>query len=109
RNTLGMSSGIDGNLVELNTETYKYIALGRFGEKPYGIPPFLSALENIAIGRDMQDNLKYVVKKLGTLGFLEVLVNGPKPLPNEDADAYYRRTQDYLNKVIPEIDKGLSR
>lgn len=109
RNAFGTGAGIDENLIELNTETYKYIALGRFGEKPYGIPPFLSALENIAIGRDMQENLKYVVKKLGTLGFLEVLVNGPKPLPNEDADAYYKRTQDYLNKVIPEIDKGLAR
>lgn len=107
KNTVGLH--VDNNMVELNTTTYKYIALGRYSEKPYGVPPFLSSLENIAIGRDMAENLKYVVKKLGTLGFLEVLVNGPKQLPNERAEDYYNRTQDYLNKVIPEIDKGLAR
>lgn len=104
-----ISQTLDGTSIELNTNTYKYIALGRFTEKPYGIPPFLSALENIAIDRDMSANFKYVIKKLGTLGFLEVLVNGPKPLPNEEATTYYARTADYLNRVIPEIDKGLAR
>ncbi len=99
----------ESNLVPLNTTTYKYLALGRFGEKPYAIPPFISALANVAIGNDMMDNLKYVVKKLGTLGFLEVLVNGPKPKTNERDEDYFKRTQNYLNRIIPEIDKGLSR
>lgn len=107
RNTVGLA--VKDNLLELNTTTYKYIALGRFSEKPYGIPPFLSALENVAIGRDMSDNLKYVIKKLGTLGFLEVLVNGPKPFPNEQPDDYYKRTNDYLNRLIPEIEQGFAK
>lgn len=107
RNTVGLD--VKDNLLELNTTTYKYIALGRFSEKPYGIPPFLSALENVAIGRDMSDNLKYVIKKLGTLGFLEVLVNGPKPFPNEQPDDYYKRTNDYLNRLIPEIEQGFAK
>jgi len=99
----------DGGLVKLNTVTYKYLAISRIGDKPYALPPFLAALENIAIGRDMQENFKYVVKKLGTLGFLEVLVNAPKPKPNEGDTAYYSRTKDYLDRVIPEIEKGLSK
>lgn len=109
-NSLGYKGTlVDGNLIGLNTLTYKYIALGRFDEKPYGLPPFMSALENIAIGKDMQDNLKHVVKKLGTLGFLEVLLNAPKAKANESDDDYYRRTQKYLDQVIPEIDKGLAK
>ncbi len=101
---------LDGtNLIQLNTATYSYSAMRRFGEKPYGIPPFLSALESIQISRDMLTNLKSVIKRLGVLGFLEVLVNAPKKATqNESDDAYYKRTEKYLSKVVPQIEKGLN-
>lgn len=106
-----MSKGkvVDGGMVRLNPITYKYSALSRVGDKPYALPPFLSALENLAIGKDMQENFKYVVKKLGTMGFLEVLVNAPKSEPNESDSAYYTRTKSYLDRILPEIEKGLSK
>lgn len=95
--------------IELNPVTYKYIALRRFSEKPYGIPPFLSALENLVVSKDMSENMKYIIRKLGILGFLEVLVDGPKAGPNEDAHAYYKRSKDYLSDVVPEVEKGLAK
>lgn len=101
------AGGIDG--IRLNLLTYSYKAYRKVGEKPYGIPPFIAALENIAISQDIGENLKHVVKKLGVLGFLEVLVNGPKPKQGEEDEAYYKRTEKYLQSVIPEVEKGVAK
>lgn len=108
QNAIALST-VNGNLLELNPVTYKYITVRRMGEKPYGIPPFLSALENIAISRDMAQNLMYVVKKLGVMGFLEVLIKAPKPSQGETEKEYFTRSETYLNTIVPEIDKGLSK
>lgn len=95
--------------IELNETTYKYISLRRFNEKPYAVPPFLSALYSVSTGLEMSESMKSVMKNLGVLGFLEVLVNAPKPLPQEDEDTYYERSKSYLTKVIPEIENGINR
>lgn len=104
---LGNSTGI--NYVELNPATYHYIASRRIGDKPYAVPPFLSALEQISVEKDITKNFASIVKNIGVLGFLEVLVNAPSVKAGEDEKAYFLRTQEYLNAVIPEIEKGMSR
>lgn len=96
------------NLIKLNTTTYRYSALRKITQKPYGIPPFLSALENITIERDMVNNLKHITKKLGVLGFLRVLVESPARKPQETDDQWYNRCQHYLSSVVPEIEKSMS-
>lgn len=90
----------------LNTTTYKYIAARRFHEKPYAIPPFLSALENVAIEKDMMLNVRSVVSKLGLLGFLNVLVTAPEQMVGESVEAYRTRADAYLSNVIPEVEKS---
>lgn len=104
--TLSMTN--DMQSVELNTTTYFYSAIRRNGEKPYAIPPFLSALDSVGLGRDIKGNFTHIIKKLGVLGFLEVLVNGPRPNQGESDDEYFRRTEKYLDQVVPEIEKGLA-
>lgn len=95
-----------GKFIKLNPFTYKYYALRRFNQKPYGVPPFLSALENISIEKSMVEDLKYVTKKLGVLGFLKVLVNAPARKPGEDDAKWYSRCQQYLNEARPEVEKS---
>lgn len=107
-NGLAASADVAG-LIKLNTVTYKYQTLRRFSEKPYPIPPFLSAIFHINIERDMMDNLRHVIKKLGVLGFLEVLINAPKPATNEDPKLYAQRSRVYLDEIVPEIEKGMSK
>ncbi len=98
-------------LIPLNSITYSYIAVQRMGEKPYAIPPFISAMENVMIGKEMANDISVLIKKLGAVGFLEVLLTPPKPQQDElnDPKKYEKRTGDYLNKVIPEIEKGVSK
>lgn len=101
------STGYD--YIELNPITYHYIASRRIGDKPYAIPPFISSLDQIAVEKDIMSNFASIVKNIGVLGFLEVLVNAPAVKAGEDEKSYYLRTQEYLNLVIPEIEKGMSR
>lgn len=100
---------VPAGAIELNTLTYKYIPIRRLEEKPYGIPPFLAAIPSLSVGKDMKANLAFILKKVGVMGFLEVLVNAPKRMPNEKPEDYYTRTQKYLQKVSPEIQKGMNK
>lgn len=108
----GVTSIAAGNMVQLNTATYKYSTLRRFSEKPYPIPPFLAAMFHLNVERDMMDNMRFIIKKLGVLGFLEVLINAPKPLatgaPETDAQ-YFDRSKAYLEQIVPEIEKGMAK
>lgn len=104
----GILQGSTLNLNKLNTNTYKYLAIRRFDESPIGVPPLLTAIENMGIEKDMLCNLKHITKKLGTLGFLEVMVNAPKKKPTGETDEQYQqRCLNYLRSVQPEVEKGL--
>jgi hypothetical protein len=99
-----------GGHVDLNPLTYKYYPLRRMSEKPYGVPPFLSALESIKIDDDMMCGLKAIIKKLGVFGFMKVLVNPPAMEPGETEEDYVKRLQSFLVKEIqPEVEKGLDK
>lgn len=107
--------GTFSGLRPLNEITYKYIALQRHSEKPYAIPPFLSALESISIEKYMMENFKHIVKQLGVFGFLEVLLTPPPKRMNTTLDGppeteaqYEEKCRQYINSVSPEIQKALS-
>lgn len=96
-------------LKELNPVTYKYAAIRRFNENPYAVPPFLSAIENICIERDMMTNFRLVIKNLGLLGFLNVMVTAPKPMPGELDPAYQERMKAYMASVAASAGQALSK
>lgn len=105
------SIGLGGNfidLVELNTRQYHYIAWRRFFESPYAVPPFITAIEELVIKKDMKTNLKNIMKKLGMLGFLKGNVTPPPRNPGEKDDAYFQRMERYLiEQVAPQMEKSL--
>lgn len=96
---------LDGGYIVLNPLTYKYIAKRRTNDSPYGVPPFLTAVEDIMIQRDMIQNFKFMMKKLGMLGFLSVLVSKP-PQKGESESEYYKKLENHLaNSVVPLVEK----
>lgn len=99
----------DNGMIKLNPTTYKYYAVRRFNESPYSIPPFLAALDSITIEKDMVDNFRHIIKKLGVLGFLQTLVTAPKKKQNETDDQYEIRCEEYLKRVATEVDKGIKK
>lgn len=76
---------------KLNTYTYKYRPIVNQGNIPYGIPPFLSALESTGIERDMIKNFASLMKRLGMFGFLEVLLQAPERQDGESDEEYVTR------------------
>ena len=76
-------------LKKLNINTFKYVALNGDTDLPYGIPPYMAAMEPIATQSYMTENIKKVVKMVGILGYLEALIE--KPIQQADeSDAVYR-------------------
>lgn len=104
------TSGSFAGYTVLNTETYKYIAMRRYRQEPYGIPAFLSAIQDIIIESDMIKGFKEMMKRLGMLGFLAILVDMPNKdtAKNESDEAYSARLQDYLRLNHERAKEGFS-
>lgn len=94
---------------QLNKETYSYIALRRIDTTPYGVPPFLAAIEDIITEREMLSNFKNMMKRVGMLGFLSVLVKAPKPVSGETPDTYRSRVNSYLDEVTPAAEASYAK
>lgn len=93
----------------LNTVTYKYFAMYRTNDHPYAIPPFLSAIENTNIGKELMSNIKWVAKNMGVLGIISLLTTPPAPAPGEtmDSPSYQTKCLDWLTKWRAEAEQGL--
>lgn len=112
---ISKSKLVDGDLIKLNPNTYKYFPLRNRSEKPYGVPPFLSAIDMTATELDVLDNFKKVAKNIGVLGFMEVIVNRPQRQKSSNGEwletntEYNQRCVEYLNTVIrPEAELGFT-
>lgn len=91
---------VRNNCVRLNPLTFRYYAFDAAPESPYGTPPFLAALTNIAIQRDLVHNLGQIVKKIGLLGMVDLSVERLDPLPNETESEYEARAGAYLDDYV---------
>lgn len=90
-------------LIPLNPLTYRYLPLYTEEDNPYGIPPFLAALEPTTIQLIINKNIKFIAKKMGILGFIDVTVTLPPKNPNESQDAYTNRCNEHIRKVAESI------
>lgn len=91
--------------VKLNEVTFRYFAFDAAPQSPYGTPPFLAALGNLAIQRDMQHNMAQIVKKIGLLGIIDMKIK-PLPMkPGESAEAYYSRAGQYLDEYGQAVEE----
>jgi len=108
-NTIGVTTDFLG-MKKLNPVTYKYIAWRRIFEGPYPTPPFISAIEGLIIQKGMNENLAFIIQKLGMLGFLSAEVTPPEQGQTETEQEYYDRLSNYLEtKVYPQLEKNLGK
>ncbi len=95
------------NLIKLNPHTYKYYGLISDTDQPYGIPPFITALESISTQKDMKTNIRHIMKQVGLMGFLQTLLDKPDQDANESDDAYKSRLETLLTQTKTNISKGM--
>lgn len=93
--------------IKLNTETYKYSGMFNDTDEPYGIPPFISALDSIKTQADMKVNMKQILEIAGLMGFLEVKMDKPARLPSENDGTYVARLQKLLADTKSNLFSGM--
>lgn len=89
--------------IKLNTETYIYVGMYNDTDEPYGVPPFMAALDSIKGQHDMRVNFKHIMELMGMVGFLEVKMEKPAREPNESVTAY----RDRLNSTLVKLKKNM--
>jgi hypothetical protein len=92
--------------VKLNRNQYIYYALAGDEEVPYGIPPYLTALESLETQKDMKENIAFIVDQIGIMGFLEFLMEKPMQESHESDSAYVSRLESGLRDLRKEVLKG---
>jgi hypothetical protein len=95
---------IRSGCAKLNEITFQYYAFDAAPGSPYGTPPFLAALSNIAIQRDMVINMAQIVKKLGLLGIIDMVVKSLPMKPGETQAAYESRAGAYLDEYVTVVE-----
>jgi len=98
--------------IELSEATYSYIPLETAEGSPYAIPPFLAALGNAVIQLFMMDNIKFIIKKLGLLGFISMVMEMP-PAKHGEEDEHYRARlqsmqQDFATNFAENYREGVA-
>ena len=93
--------------IKLNTETYIYVGMYNDTDEPYGVPPFMAALDSIKGQHDMRVNFKHIMELMGMVGFLEVKMEKPAREPNESVTAYRDRLSSTLVKLKKNMLGGL--
>ena len=94
-------------LVKLNPLTYKYIALYNDTDEPYGVPPFLGAIDSLKGQHDMKINFKHIMELMGMVGFLEAKMYKPQRRPDESQASYEKRLSELLRKLKVNLLNGM--
>ncbi len=94
------------NLKELNPNTFRYYSINGDTDIPYGIPPYLAALDPLKTQRVMLDNIKFLMEQLGIAGFMEMLMDKPDREGDESWDLYTARLDAFLLKAKERVMQG---
>ena len=89
--------------IKLNTETYVYAGMFNDMDEPYGVPPFMAALDSLKGQHDMRVNFKHIMELMGMVGFLEANPQKPPRNAGESGPAYEHR----LNRLLRELKRNL--
>lgn len=93
--------------IRLNLATYKYSALFNDTDEPYGVPPFMTALDSLKGQADMKTNMKHIMELMGMFGFLEAKMQKDSRRPSESETAYENRLSSNLSKLKHNLANGL--
>lgn len=95
-----------GTGIPLNLKTYYYANVERLEDSPYAVPPFIAALESVALQKTMFKNIHKIVKKVGIMGLMSYKVAPPQLRPGEGDAKYQQRCMSYLQEVTNQIKEN---
>ena len=95
------------DMIKLNPETYFYAGMFNDTDEPYGIPPFMPALDSLKGQHDMKVNFKHIMEVCGMVGFLEAKMAKPDQQANESIRAYEARLDRNLIRLKRNLKEGM--
>lgn len=93
--------------IKLNNETYKYLGMYNDTDEPYGVPPFMAALDSLKGQHEMRVNFKNIMEVMGMVGFLEAKMQKPQRLPSESIEKYQDRLIGLLKQLKVNLMNGM--
>lgn len=96
-----------GQYIKLNPETYFYASMFNDTDEPYGVPPFMAALDSLKGQHDMKINFKHIMEICGMVGFLEAKMAKSDQRPNESINAYQARLNRELITLKRNLKEGM--
>lgn len=111
RTALAFEARKPGMVSEINLDipTYFYMPIETLEGSPYGVPPFISVLSRLGTQNNIMENLDNISKKLGIMGFLQVLIDAPEKREGEEDQSYIQRVQTYLKDTAEKFTANFSR
>lgn len=100
------TSEVDG-LIYLDLKTFRYLSLQGDDDNPYGIPPYMSALQDLDLQDKMKSNINFIVTQLGIVGFMQMLLEKPDRTRVENDSEYEVRLQNLLIEAKARISGGI--
>ena len=76
-------------------------------DEPYGIPPFMAALDSLKGQHDMRVNFKHIMEVCGMVGFLEAKMAKPDQFGNESVRQYEARLERNLRDLKRNLRDGM--
>lgn len=98
---------IDKQYIKLNTDTYVYAGTFNDTDEPYGIPPFMAALDSLRSQQDMKTNFKHIMELMGMVGFLEAKMAKPDRRADESVGNYRIRLENTLRRLKRNLKDGM--
>lgn len=95
------------DLIELNKNTYKYYGILGDEDVPYGVPPYLTSLDDLDNQSYMKKNIRHIIQQVGLMGFLEILMEKPAQKESESEEAYRARLESLLTQTKANIGTGM--
>lgn len=96
-----------GDYIKLNPETYFYVGMFNDTDEPYGVPPFMPALDSLKGQNDMKVNFKHIMEICGMVGFLEAKMQKSPQRSNENIKAYESRLYRELDLLKRNVKEGM--
>lgn len=93
--------------IKLNLATYKYSSIYNDTDEPYGVPPFMTALDSLKTQADMKTSMKQIMEIMGLFGFLEAKMQKDIRRANESEAAYESRLRRNLTQLKHNISNGM--
>lgn len=107
KNKYRVGNQVNEPYIRLNLSTFKYVGTYNDTDEPYGIPPFMAALDSLKTDSDMMINFKQIMELMGLIGFLEVKIEKPLQRANESEDGYKRKLHGLLRELKVNMREGL--